>query len=142
MQKLFQLAQELKSNLKPNINDTLMHCQETPSTCKAIDNQVCFHRWLFANPVKQHWCITGTVEPLGSTNQSWLAAKLLPMSVLIYPVDCVHFCHLLRTQHHCLFPNDWENPPLAFPSTPTTPISLPPTIHDTYDITAVVKNSS
>ena len=28
VQKLSQIAQELKSNLKPNINDTLMHCPE------------------------------------------------------------------------------------------------------------------
>ena len=36
----------------------------------AIDGQVCFHRWLFADPVKPSWCITGPVGPLGSTNQN------------------------------------------------------------------------
>ena len=30
--KLSQIAQELKSNLKPNINDTLMHYLETSTT--------------------------------------------------------------------------------------------------------------
>ena len=29
LRKPSQFAQELKSNLKPNINDTLMHCSET-----------------------------------------------------------------------------------------------------------------
>ena len=32
LQKPSQLAQELKSNLKPNINNTLMHCSETSTT--------------------------------------------------------------------------------------------------------------
>ena len=31
LQKPFQLAQELKSNLKSNTNDTLMHYSETSS---------------------------------------------------------------------------------------------------------------
>ena len=54
--------------IKPNINDTLMHCPETLL-------QICFHRWLFAGPVKPLWCITGSVEPLGSTNQNWLGCQ-------------------------------------------------------------------
>ena len=33
LQKLSQLEQELKSNLKPNINDILMQCPETLTTC-------------------------------------------------------------------------------------------------------------
>ena len=34
--------------------------------------------------------------------------KLLPTTVLAYPVDCarVCFCHLLNTQHCCLCPNE------------------------------------
>ena len=72
-----QFAQELKSNLKPNVNDTLIHCPETSNTW--LDSQVCFHRQLFADPVKSCWCITVPVEPLGSTNQIWWGAKLLPM---------------------------------------------------------------
>ena len=85
-----------------------------------IDSQVCFHRQLFANPVWPCWCITGPVGPLGSTNQNWLGAKLLPMAILIYPVVCVHLCCLLRTQHHCLWPNGREGLPSAFPPAPTT----------------------
>ena len=42
----------------------------------AIDSQVCFHRRLFANPVKLRRCITEPVWPLGSTNQNWWGAKL------------------------------------------------------------------
>ena len=110
----------------------------------AIDSQVCFHRWLFANPVKPNWCITGSVEPLRCTKQNRCGFKLLLlMSVLTYPVDCVHLCHLLRAQHHCLCSNVREGLPSACPSTLTTPTLLPPTcplIYDTCDITGVVKN--
>ena len=42
---------------------------------------VCFHRWLFANPVKPHECITGPVGPLGSTNQYCCGVKLLTMFI-------------------------------------------------------------
>ena len=105
-----------------------MHCLKASSTYVAIDNQVCFHRWLFANPVKLPWCITGPVEPLGSTYQNWWVPNYChAMSILIYPVDCVHLCHLLRTQHYCPCPNGKENPCSTCPPTPTTPCPLPPT---------------
>ena len=71
----------------------------------AIYNQVCFYRWLFGDPVKRHWYIAGPVKPLGSTNKDSWNAKLLPMTVLTYYVDFVHFCYLLSTQRHCLCPN-------------------------------------
>ena len=90
----------------------------TNINCMAIDSQVCFHRQLFADPVKPSWCITGPVGPLGNTNQNWLGAKLLPIAVSIYPVVCVHLCHLLRAQHHCLWPNGREGPPSACPPIP------------------------
>ena len=108
----------------------------------AIDTQVCFHRQLFADPVKPSWCITGPVGPLWNTNQNWLGARLLPMAVSIYPVVCVYLCCLLGTQHHCLWPNGREGLPSACPPTPTTH-HLPPThpslISDTHDIMGVVK---
>ena len=47
--KLTKLSQELKSKLKPNINDTLMYCPEA-----SINSQVYFYRRLFADPVKPH----------------------------------------------------------------------------------------
>ena len=105
----------------------------------AIDSQVCFHRWLFANPVKPHQCITGQVEPLGCANQNWWGVRLLPISVLTHPVDCVHLYHLLRRQHHCLWPNG-ENPPSASTPTPHRLPPIHPLIHNTDDITGVVKN--
>ena len=88
--------------------------------CVAIDSQVCFHGKLFADPVKPSWCIAGPVSLLGSTNQNWLGAKLLPMAVVIYPVVCVHPSRLLRAQYHSLWPNGKEGPPSACPPTPTT----------------------
>ena len=45
------MAQELKLNLKPDINDTLMYCPKA----LAIDSQVYFHRPLFANTTKLSW---------------------------------------------------------------------------------------
>ena len=107
-----------------------------------LPGQVCFHRRLFSNPVKQHWCIKEPVGSLGSTKQNWLGAKLLPMAISIYPVVYVHPYCLLGAQHHCLWQNGRENPPSACPPTPTTPTSLPPIhplISDTHDITGVVK---
>ena len=89
------MAQELKSNLQPNINDTLMHCLETSTVWLYIVRSA-FTDGFFADPVKPHWCITELVEPLGSTNQSWCGVKLLTMSISTHPVDCVHICHLLR----------------------------------------------
>ena len=107
----------------------------------AIDSQVCFHRRLFANPMKLHWCITGPVKSLESINQNWWGTKLLPISVLIYPVDCVHLCHLLRIQYHCLSPDGRENPPSACPPTPTTPFHPPTPLYMTpVIIQGVVRN--
>ena len=102
----------------------------------AIDGQVCFYGWPFANPVKLCWCIKDPVGPLGSTNQNWLCARLLPMAVSIYPVVCVHSCCLLGTQHYYLWPNGRKSQPLACPPTPNQLIS------DTCDITVIVKKLS
>ena len=109
----------------------------------AVDGQVCFHGWLFADPVKLCWCITGPVGPLGSTNQNWLCVRLLPMAVLVHLVVCVHFCCLLGTQHYCLWPNGREDQPSACPPTPTTPCpphTCPPLISVICEITGVIKN--
>ena len=109
----------------------------------AIDRHVCFYRRLFADLVKQSWCITRPVGPLGSTNQNWLGARLLLLAVLIYPVVCVHSCFLLRAQHHCLWPSFKEGSPSACLPTPTTtrPLLLTYSLISTiHDITGVVKN--
>ena len=135
------MVQELKSNLQPNINDTLMHSLSRDINCVAIHSQVCFHRWLFYNPVKLYWCITGLVGPLGSTNQSWCGVKLLSMFVSTHPVGCAHICHLLRAQRHYRCPNGREGPPSTCPPT-LSPPTHPPPIHDACDITGVVKKLS
>ena len=116
------MSQELKSKLCPNINVSLIYTLSTNINCMAIDSQICFHRWLFANPVKPSWCITGPVSPLESTNQNWLGTKLLPMAISIYPVVCVHPCHLLRAQHHSLWLDSREGPPLDYPPAPSDPL--------------------
>ena len=108
----------------------------------AIDSQVCFHRWLFADPAKLYWCITGPVL-LGSNNQNWWDTKLLPMAVSIYPVVCIYPCCLLRAQHRCLWPNGRENTPLTCLPTPTTPTpSHLPLTYNTHDIKGVPEKLS
>ena len=110
----------------------------------AIHGQVCFHRWLFANRVKPHWCITGPVVPLGCTNQSWCGVKLLTMSVSTHPVGCVHICHLLRGQHYSMHANGKFFPPPAChpppPPHPHPPPTCPPPIQCIRDITWAIKN--
>ena len=54
----------------------------------AKDGQVFFHRGPFANPVKQQRCTTEPVGPLDGINKDVYGAKLHPMAVLAYPVDC------------------------------------------------------
>ena len=61
------MAQELKFNLQPYINDTLMHCLEASTVWLYIG---LLSQMTFSDPVKPHWCTTGLVGPLGSTNQS------------------------------------------------------------------------
>ena len=111
----------------------------------AVDSQVCFHRQLFVNQVKLSVCITGPVGQLGSTNQNWLYAKLLPMAISTYSVVCVHPCHLLRAQHHCVWPSGREGLPLACPPTPSPscPSPTPKTLISAIcDITGIVKELS
>ena len=102
----------------------------------AKDGQVCFHRRLFADPVKPQRCTTEPVRPLDGINKDVGGAKLLLTTTSVYPVDCTCICPLLKTQHHCLCPNGRCNPPLA--SHPPTPPSHP-LIHAIPDITVAVK---
>ena len=87
-----------------------------------IDGQVFFHGWLFAD-LKLCRCITGPAEPKNSINKDMCGAKLLLTNVSAYPVDCVCFCDLLKTQHCCLSSNGRYNPPLAA-HPPPPPTSL------------------
>ena len=59
----------------------------------AKDGQVCFHRRLFADPVKLPRCTTDPVRPLDGINKDVGGAKLLLMATSVYPVDCA--CYTL-----------------------------------------------
>ena len=104
----------------------------------AKDGQVCFHRRLFADPVKSQRCTREPVRPLDGINKDVGGAKLLLMTTSVYPVDCTCICPLLKTQHHCLCPNGWCNPPSAFHPPPLPPPAHP-LIHTIPDITVTVK---
>ena len=123
----------------------------------ALDGQVCFHGWLFANAVKLCWCIMGSVGPMGSTNQNWLCVRLLPMAVSVYLVVCVRTFLLSAGNTALLSVAQWQGepafglptpppPPSHHPLPPTNPPTTthrPPThplISDTHDITVVIKN--
>ena len=106
------------------------------TTHRAIDGQVCFYRWSFANPVKPRRSTTGSMEPLRGTNKATWCAKLLPTTVYVYQVDCGSFCTLLSTQCCCLPHCGWYCPPSA--SHP--PPACPPLINFIRDITAVDRN--
>ena len=98
----------------------------------AKDGQVCFHRRLFADPVKPQRCTTEPVRPLDGINKDVCGAKLLLTTTSVYPVDCTCICPLLKTQHHCLCPNGRCNP-LSASHPPAHPL-----IHAIPDITATV----
>ena len=118
--KLVQIAQELKSILLPNIKATLWRTKHM-----AKDGQVCFHRRLFADPVKPQRCTTEPVRPLDGVNKDVGGVKLLLATTSVYPVDCACICPLLKTQHHCLCPNGRCNPPSASRHPPPTPLYTP-----------------
>ena len=109
--------------------------------------QVCFHRRLFADPVKPQRCTAEPVRPLDGINKYVGGAKLLLTTTAVYPVDCACICPLLKTQHHCLCPNGRCNPPSAshppLPSphshTPTSITPPHPLIHAIPDITVAVR---
>ena len=59
-----------------------------------IDGQVCFLRWLIADPVKPPRCTTGSVGPVNGINKDVIGinkdvigARLLPMTISTYSVD-------------------------------------------------------
>ena len=126
--KLSLTAQELKSNLLMIIKPTILHYPEIPSTYVVIDGQVCFHRWLIADPVESLRCTTGSMGLVNGINKDVSGARLLPMTVSTCSVDWVSFCHLLKTQHYCLCPNERYS---SFLTThlPTLPTPSHPPIH-------------
>ena len=44
------------------------------------------------------------VEPVNGIIKGVCDAELLPITVSAYLMDCVCFCHLMKTQHCCLWP--------------------------------------
>ena len=51
--------------------------------------------------------------PVNDINKDVCGAKLLPITVLAYAVNCVCPCHLMEIQHCCLYLNGRYNLPLA-----------------------------
>ena len=96
----------------------------------AKDGQVCFHRRLFANPVKPQRCTTEPVKPPDGINKDVSDATPLLMTTSVYPVECACVCPLLK----CLCPTGSCN--LSLASHPPLPPSL---IHAIRDITVAVK---
>ena len=99
-------------------------------SCTIHTHQTHGYRWpdllsqmAFCWPAKPWGCITGPEEPVNDINKYMRGAKLLPTTIPAYPVDCVCFCDLLKTQHCCLSSNGRYNPPLAA-HPPPPPTSL------------------
>ena len=84
----------------------------------------------FCQPVRPLSCTVGSLGPVNGINKDVSGTRLLPTTVLTYPMDWVCFCHLLNTQHCCLCPYGSFSPPPAThpppPPTPTPPTRLPP----------------
>ena len=55
----------------------------------ATDGEVCFHRWLFADPVlvKPPRHTKKSVGPVNGINKYVNGARLLPTTISTYPVD-------------------------------------------------------
>ena len=112
----------------------------------AIDSQVCFHRHLFANPVKPHWCITGPVGHWGALIRigvvpscyQWPSRSIL---WIVY-ISVTYWGH---STTDCALTAVKSRLQVSHPPRPT-PTPLPstylPLIHDTCDITGVVTMQS
>ena len=70
------MAQELKFNTLLNIKPTLLYYLEILNM--VIDGQVCFHKQLFADPVKLQRCTIGSVGPVNDINTDVSGARLVP----------------------------------------------------------------
>ena len=82
---------KLHKNWNPIYCWTLTYTLVLSNKYMAIDSQVCLHRWLFIDPVKPPWCTTGSGKPVNGINKEVSGTRLLPMTVLTYPVDWVSF---------------------------------------------------
>ena len=70
--------------------------------------------------------------PVNGINKGVCGAKLYPMAVLAYPMDCDCLCHLLDTHYCCLCLNGSLNLPSA----------SHPLIRAISDITVTVKKAA
>ena len=70
-------------------------------------------------------------ELMNTINKNMCGAKLLPTTISAYPMDCVCFCHLLKTQHCCLCSNGrYDLPPAGHsPPPPSSPLPSPCPLH-------------
>ena len=117
-----------------------LHSWTTQNTkYTAVDDQVCFHWRLIADPVKPPWCNKRSLGPVSGTNKDVTGARLLPTTVSTCPVDWVPICHLLKTQHCCLCPQWSFNPPPATHSPP--PPTPPPPSHPPFNMSFLILQS-
>ena len=65
----------------------------------AIDGQVCFHRQPFAIPVRPPRCTIGSWGPVNGINKDVSGTRLLPTTVLTYPV--LYNCNIIITITLC-----------------------------------------
>ena len=97
-----------------NVVTTFCHFPDTTTKYVAIDDQVCFHRRSFSDPVKPQRSTTGSIGPLMGTNKVAWGVKLLLMIISSYQVDCGSFSALLKTT--LLFVSLWMVlPAFSFP---------------------------
>ena len=78
----------MKSILLPNIKAvyTLTLSRPTKHMHMAKNDQVCFHKRLFANPVKPQRCTTESMRPLHGINKDIGSAKLATANDLLWIV--------------------------------------------------------
>ena len=98
--KPIQITQKLKFILLLNVKPLATLALPRSTKLMAIGGKGCFHRWPFAVPVKTLRCTTGSLGLVNGINKGVSGARLLPTTVLTYPVDWVCFCHWLNT-HYC-----------------------------------------
>ena len=140
--KLSQITQELKSNSLLNIKPTFLCYLNHQTHGYTVDGQVCFHRWLFIDPIKPWKCTTGPMEPVNGINKDVSGpdcCKQLSRPILwIKTVSVTYWrysiavCVLLEGIIHLQLPTYLHHPPNPLP-----PASL--LICTMHDITVTVK---
>ena len=103
-----------------SLSERYTHALSTNTKYLAIDGQVCFYRWLFADAVKPQRCMSWS---WGASIGLHGVPKLLLTAVWASLVDCTSSRHLLKAQHCSLSANGCFTPPSAphLPPPPTPP---------------------